>query len=420
MDKAMKNPPNEGIRSQAKTALSVLTAINALNYLDRFVSAPILPLIIAGLHLSDGQAGSLQSAFILVFALVCPLVGGLVDRYPRYWIAAIGVILWSAATLGSGLATSFAFLLVARALVGIGEASYTVVTPSILADHYPAERRGRALSIFYAAIPFGSALGYVLGGQIGAHHGWRSAFFVAGIPGIFLAMILLHLREPRRGQKDAPTSANPDTGLGAFLKIARSRPSYILNVISQSIYTFTVGGLAAWMPTYLVRYRHLAVDKAALFFGGILALAGLLGTLGGGYLGDKLARRFPGAHFTFSGLALIASLPFSVVAVISPNPSVYWTATFLSLLFLFVVTGPLNAAMVNVLPAPFRGRGVGVHTIIIHLLGDACSPILIGIASDRVGLPWPILATGLYVGIAGALLVWGRKTLDRDLAASAN
>ena len=416
----MKTPPNEGIRSQAKTALLVLTTINALNYLDRFVSAPILPLIIAGLHLSDGQAGSLQSAFILVFAMVCPLVGGLVDRYPRYGIAAIGIILWSAATFSSGLATSFAFLLVARALVGVGEASYTVVTPSILADHYPPDRRGRALSIFYAAIPLGSALGYVLGGQIGAHHGWRSAFFVAGIPGLLLATLLLFLREPRRGQKDAPPLANPNQGLGSFLQMARSRPSYLINVVSQSIYTFTVGGLAAWMPTYLVRYRHLAVEKAALMFGGILALAGLLGTLVGGYLGDKLARRFPGAHFTFSGLALIASLPFSFVAVMSPTPMVYWSATFLSLLFLFVVTGPLNAAMVNVLPAPFRGRGVGAHTITIHLLGDACSPILIGLASDRVGLSWPILATGLYVGIAGAILVWGRKALARDLAASTN
>jgi len=168
--------------SRPSTALGVLTALNAINYLDRFLVAPLLPLIIAGLSLDDRQAGSLQSAFILVYALVCPVAGWLGDKLPRLRIAALGVALWSIATVGSGVASTFAWLLIARALVGIGEATYTVITPSLLSDHYPPSRRGRALSVFYAAMPFGIAIGYVLGSQIGAHYGWRPAFFIAGGP----------------------------------------------------------------------------------------------------------------------------------------------------------------------------------------------------------------------------------------------
>jgi MFS family permease len=201
-------PPRRApLPARPGVTLATLTGINALNYLDRFLLAPLLPLIIVGLGLDDRQAGSLQSAFILVYALVCPLAGWLGDRASRLRVAALGVALWSLATVGSGLAMTFVGLLLFRALVGIGEATYTVVTPSLLADHYPPSRRGRALAIFYSAMPFGIAIGYVLGGQIGAHYGWRPAFFVAGGPGLLCAVALLVLREPPRGRYDARPDA---------------------------------------------------------------------------------------------------------------------------------------------------------------------------------------------------------------------
>jgi MFS family permease len=404
--------------SRARVTLGVLTGINALNYLDRFLLAPLLPLIIVGLHLSDRQAGSLQSAFILVYALVCPVAGWLGDRISRLRIAALGVAVWSLATYGSGLAPSFAWLLLARALVGIGEATYTVVTPSLLSDHYPADRRGRVLSIFYAAMPFGIAIGYVLGGQIGAHHGWRPAFYVAGIPGLVCAVILLLLRDPPRGRFDAPQTER-EPSLRQFVRTLRQRPSFFINVAAQTIYTFTMGGLGAWMPTYFVRERHLGVDQAGTLFGGLLLAAGFVGTIVGGQLGDRLARRHRGAHFTFSGITLLLALPFSALAVLSPSPVVYWPAMGATLFFLFLNNGPLNAAMVNVLPGSARARGVGLHTTTIHLLGDAFSPFLIGAASDLIGLRIPVLATGLLVGISGLLLLVGRARFVKDLDAAA-
>lgn len=409
------SPPEDSLHGRPAVTLSVLTALNALNYLDRFLVAPLLPLIIVGLELTDRQAGSLQSVFILVYALVCPWAGWLGDRVSRLRIAAAGVAVWSIATFASGLASTFLWLLFARAVVGIGEATYTVVTPSLLADHYPPKRRARALSIFYAAMPLGIAIGYAMGGQIGAHYGWRPAFFVAGGPGLLCAGLLLFLREPTRGRFDGrPAPAETLTVL-SFLRTLGRRPSYFVNMAAQTIWSFTMGGLGAWMPTYLVRERHLGVARAGTIFGAILLGAGFAGTLLGGQIGDRLVRRFPGAHFTFSGIALLAAIPFTALAVLSPNPAIYWPAVAGTLFCLFLNNGPLNAAMVNVLPANVRARGVGLHTTTIHLLGDACSPVLIGAASDAIGLRIPVLITGLLASLAGVLLLLGRRMLISDL-----
>jgi MFS transporter, Spinster family, sphingosine-1-phosphate transporter len=406
---------DRGIASRPGATLAVLTGLNALNYLDRFLTAPLLPLIILGLGLSDGQAGSLQTVFILVYALVCPAAGWLGDRKRRLSVAAVAIFIWSTATVTSGLASTFGWLLLARAVVGVGEAGYTVVTPSLLADHYPPDRRGRALAIFYAAMPVGIALGYVLGGQIGERHGWRPAFFVAGGPGLVLALALLLLHEPPRGRYDRPSAGRVAMSLGDSLRALRGRPSFFFNMAAQTIYSFTMGGLGAWMPTYFVRERGLGIAQAGTMFGAVLLAAGFLGTIAGGQIGDRLARRFRGAHFSFSAYSLIASIPFSLLAVLAPQPAVYWSAMFVTLFLLFMNYGPLNAALVNVLPADLRARGVGIHTTTIHLLGDALSPFLIGAASDAMGLRWPVLVAGLFLPVAGVVLLAGRSRLVTDL-----
>jgi MFS transporter, Spinster family, sphingosine-1-phosphate transporter len=422
-----------------RAALSILTGLNFLNYVDRFIPAAILPSILGELGLSDAKGGSLQTLFIMTFVVVSPFAGWLGDRAPRFRLAAVGVMVWSAATFASGLAPTYAFLVLARALIGVGEASYTVVTPSLLSDFYPTNRRGSALAIFYAAIPIGSALGYVLGAQIATHYGWRYAFFVAGAPGAALATVLLFLRDPPRGAQDArelrklaeneearKARRERETGsVSTIVSIAGAvrelswRRSFVYNTAAQTIFTFTVGGLAVWMPTYFIRVRGLSIDTAGTAFGGVLALAGVIGTLIGGRLGDRLGRSRPDAHFLMSGVALIASLPFTLLAILSPTPAIFWPAMFVTLTLLFLTTGPLNAAMANVLPAALRGRGFAFNTMAIHLLGDALSPWLIGVASDRVGLRMPVLATGALMLIAGIVLLAGRGALTRDLRAAA-
>jgi MFS family permease len=399
--------------------LGALTALNGLNYLDRYVAAATLPLILAGLSISDAQGGLLQSLFITVYALVCPLAGWFGDRQPRLRLAAFGVFVWSAATFASGLAPTYAWLLLARAIIGAGEASYAVVTPSLLSDCYPSERRARMLGIFYAAIPVGSALGYIVGGLVGASHGWRAAFFVAGAPGAALAFLLLLLTEPRRGAMDPPGAAVPvPLDLGSSLRALWARRSYVVNTASQIIYTFAMGGLATWMPTYFVRERGIPLATAASTFGLILVAAGFIGTLLGGRIASGVAKRWPGADFTLSGWSLVASIVFTCFAILAPQPAVFWPAMFVTLVLLFFNIGPLNAAMANVLPAALRARGFAVTTMLIHLLGDAASPWIIGEVSDRVGLKLPVLVTGCMLALAGVVLLWGRKTLVTDLRAA--
>ena len=170
------------------------------------------------------------------------------------------------------------------------------------------------------------------------------------------------------------------------------------------------------MPTYYVRVRHLDAADATLMFGGLLLLAGFAGTLIGGFVGDRLARTRPDAHFLVSAVGLVASGPFTLLAIMHPSPAIFWPSMFVTLLLLFVNTGPLNAAMANVLPAELRGRGVAVNTFSIHVLGDAFSPLVVGAVSDRIGLQLPVLVTGLLLVIAGLVLLAGRPALRRDLA----
>ena len=405
--------------SRPGVLLAVLTGLNGLNYLDRYVGAATLPLILAGLAISDTEGGLLQSAFILTYSLACPVAGWVGDRHPRLRLAAAGVFVWSAATIASGLAPTYAWLLLARAVIGVGEASYAVVTPSLLSDCYPPERRSRMLGIFYAAIPVGTALGYVVGGLVGEAFGWRAAFLVAGAPGAVLAGLLLFLREPPRGALDpARPSGETPLGLRASLRALLARRSYVVNTVSQVIYTFAMGGLATWMPTYFVRERGIPLGTAASTFGLILVVAGFLGTLTGGRLSDAFARRSRAAHFTVSGVTLVASIAFTLPAVLSATPAVFWSAMFVTLFLLFMNIGPLNAAMANVLPADLRARGFAVTTMVMHLLGDAASPSLIGLASDRVGLTGPVLATGCLLSLSGLVLLWGRGSLAADLPAT--
>jgi len=403
-----------------------LTGVNLLNYLDRYMPSAVLPSIIASLHITDAQAGSLQTLFIVSYMLMSPVAGWLGDRRPRFQLAALAVLVWSAATFGSGLAPTFLTLVLMRSLIGVGEAGYSVVTPSLLSDFYPPERRGRALSIFYAAMPVGTALGYVIGGQVDAHFGWRWAFFVAGLPGAMLALALLSVRDPPRGGLDPASAARgtPSPGLSreratTALAALFNRRSWVFNTAAQTIFTFTVGGLGAWMPTYFVRVRGLKLSFATAAFGGVLLLAGFVGTLVGGRWGDRLAARRGDGHFLISGVALVLSTPFTLIALLAPSPVVYWPCLFLTLTLLFFNTGPLNAAMANVLEASLRGRGFAMNTLFIHLLGDALSPFLIGFASDRIGLRLPVLVIGIFPIAAGLLLLAGRAALERDLRAQA-
>jgi MFS family permease len=395
-------------RRAARWGLAVLSLINLLNYIDRYVVPAVFEsLRRSELHLSDTQLGLLMSGFLIVYTLTAPIFGRLGDTGRRPRVLAAGVALWSAATALAGAAWSYGSLLVARATVGVGEAAYGTVGPSLLADYFPERSRGRAFAIFFTAIPVGAALGYIIGGFVDQHWGWRRAFFVAGLPGLVLALLVARLPEPARGASDERRSGGappaPTRAATAYRALGANR-TYRLTILGYAAYTFALGGIATWMTPFLERVRGLPGDVATVRFGGIVVVTGLVGTYAGGWLGDVLQERTRQGYLWLSGAATLIAAPLFYCALASPVPAVYWGAMIGAEVLMFASTGPINSVIVNVVDPGIRATAVAVSIFVIHVLGDVPSPFLVGAISDRRSLDVGVLILPVAALIGG--IVW--------------
>jgi MFS transporter, Spinster family, sphingosine-1-phosphate transporter len=411
--------PAGGPTAAAYLALSALTLVNLLNYADRYLLAGALPLVQREFGKNDAQMGVLSASFLVVFSAASPLTGLLGDRASRTWLVGGGALLWSAATAWGGRADGYLELLAARALVGVGEAGYCAAAPSLIADLFPAQFRGRALAVFFSAVPLGVGVGYAAGGALGSAYGWRTTFLLAAAPGFVLGALILFLREPRRGALDPPGAAPDEKPTArAVAGALRRRRSYLVNVAGATAMSFATGGLGAWMPTFLYRARGVPLATAGLAFGAILIGAGVLATLAGGWVGDRMQRHDRGASFSVSGLSLALAAPCALAALVSPQPAVYWPAIALTNFFLFFNTGPMNAALVNVVPPTMRASAVAVHTFVTHALGDAIAPALLGALGDVVTLPYALALNAGAIALSGAIFLLGRRSLRADLGSA--
>lgn len=395
-----------------RRALAVLTLINLFNYLDRWIVAALAESMKhSELQLSDTQLGSLMTGFIIVYMIAAPLFGSLGDARSRTRLLGLGVAIWSVATALAGLATGYASLFAARAAVGVGEAAYGTISPALLADYFPRERRGRVFAVFFAAIPIGSALGYIVGGLVDHYFGWRQAFFVAGVPGLVLAALALRLYDPPRGAQDAaggPASGAHGVSLGsaaraAYAALVRNRP-YVLTVLGYAAYTFAIGALAFWTPAFLERTRGIPKAQATVQFGAIVVVTGFIGTYAGGWIGDYFLRVSRQAYLWVSGLVTLLAAPLTLVALAAPRPAVYWPAIVAAELCLFASTGPINSAIVNVVSPHMRATAVALSIFAIHFLGDVPSPSLVGFLSDARSLGEAVLIIPLAVLVGG--MIW--------------
>jgi MFS family permease len=409
----------------ARPALVLLLLINLFNYIDRQVLAAVEHDIARDFFPNDpnsaatmAKMGSLGSAFFFSYMLTAPLFGWLADRMSRWLLVGTGVLLWSIATGATGLAGAFALLFACRLFVGIGEAGYGPAAPTIISDLYPVARRGAVLAWFYVAIPVGSALGYVIGGAVGAKLGWRWAFYVVTIPGIVLGIWSLMMKDPPRGRVDAADGLGPaqKPTLQDYLALTRIR-SYILNTLAMAAMTFAIGGIGYWMPHYLIDNRGLAADKANTIFGGILVVAGLGATLAGGWAGDKLRRRFPGSYFLVSGVGILAACPFVILMLHLPFPYT-WLAVFGAIFFLFFNTGPANTALANVTHPSVRASAFALNIFLIHLMGDVPSPTILGYVAGKFGWDAAFGVVAAMMAVAGLLWLWGMRYLAADTAAA--
>lgn len=406
------------VKAGARAALWLLLSINLFNYIDRFVLAAVEPSIretffAPGDPMAMAKTGTLAPAFLITYMLAAPALGFLADRVSRWLVVGTCVILWSFATVASGFAATFAALFITRIFVGIGEGGYGPAAPTILADYFPLSMRGRIMAVFCGAIPVGSALGYVLGGVFNHHFGWRWAFYAVAIPGIVLGLICFVQKDPRRARTPAEKRAAPSRR-AAYSTLIRNR-SFVINCLAQTAMTFALGGMAFWMSAYLI-FRKQPPELATPIFGGITVVAGLLSTLLGGVVADRLQKRFSGSYFLVSGAGMLLAFPFSIAMLYTPFP-LAWVFLFAAVFFVFLNTGPSNAALANVVSPQIRASAFALNILIIHLLGDALSPPLLGAVAGHFDMNVAFLIVSAAMLISGVIWILGMKHLAADTAA---
>jgi MFS family permease len=392
-------------------ALLILTAMNMLNYVDRWVPSAVKELFKKDLSLTDAQTAWPLTAFVVVYMIASPIFGAMAERRSRRLLIAFGVAAWSLATAAAALANDFTTFLIARAAVGIGEAAYATLAPSVLADFYPPEKRNRVFTLFYVATPVGSAIGFVLGGVLGEHYGWRAAFLAVGLPGILVAALALLMKDPVRGAFD-DKPPEPVSWPVALKALAKNR-IYVFTVVGYTLVTFATGGIADWFATFLSRVRGMQLSEADLAIGVSAVVGGLVGTALGGYLADKLAKKTRQPYLAISGLAMIPAVVLTVIALfVVRAPMAIVGCVLFAQLFLWAYNSPVNALLVNSVEPGLRARAFGLSILCIHLFGDVLSPPLIGIVSDSTGsLEEALIMVPIAIAAGGLVWLVGWRTL---------
>ena len=389
---------------QPRTALIVLTALNLLNYVDRNVLFAVQPLVQDEFHVTNAQIGYLTSAFLGFYMITAPFVGPLADRYSRKLIIALGAIFWSGLTLLTAVTHTYTELLIRHTLVGVGEATFVTIAPTFVADLFAEKIRGRILGVFYLAIPVGSAAGYLLGGNLAPHHGWRFPFYIAAAPGFVLAIAVLFLKEPERGQFDS-LGETPERG--TILGLARN-PAFLTSTLGMAAMTFSLGGIQVWMPKFLFSERGYTLEGANFAFGIIIVVDGMVASLAGGWLGDYLLWRMKSSYYLVSAASMLLGVPVMIVALFVKGPLMI-PAIGVAAFFLLFNTAPLNAAVINSVGAHIRSTALAVNIFIIHILGDVPSPTMMGWVADKRSLQAAFVLPVIAMGISSAILFYGMK-----------
>jgi MFS transporter, Spinster family, sphingosine-1-phosphate transporter len=388
-----------------KTALALLTALNLLNYIDRSVLFAVQDLVKAEFHRSDAAFGLLTSVFFIFYMCAAPFMGPLSVRFSRKSVIIAGALIWSVATLLTAITKNFDELLIRHTLVGIGEASFVILSPTFVADMFPEHKRGRVLGIFYLAIPVGTALGYLLGGFLGPKYGWRTPFYVGAAPGVFLAFLLLFIPEPTLGQFDDAAHKMPERDT---LKGLLHNPAFLTATLGMAMMTFALGGLQVWMPTFLQRAHGYSVLESNLIFGISTIVNGLVASVAGGFLSDWLLKKTKSAHYLVSAVSLALGIPAMCLALFaSGRPMI--VGIFLAEFLLLLNTGPLNAAVINAVGPHIRAMALAVNIFIFHLLGDVPSAYLIGYMSDKYSLQLAFIGPVIAIALSSAILFYGMR-----------
>ncbi|SDE81254.1 spinster family MFS transporter [Terriglobus roseus] len=398
----------------ATVALVLLTSLNLVNYIDRYILPGVQEMIKSEFHVSDERIGALTTYFFLTYIIAAPLTGWLGDHFPRKPLIVIGALLWSSVNLFTAMVHNFDGLLFRHAALGIGEASFGIYGPALLSDYYPPSQRNRALTIFNVAIPVGAALGYSFGGWVGQNHGWRSAFYISAVPGVLIAFVILFfLREPERGESDTRGEKKKSAAVFDLLK----NPAYLTATMGYAMTTFTIGGISAWIPSFLQREAGMSATSAGFSVGAITAVTGILGTAIGGWWAQRWLKTDHRALYWVCAIGPALCIPFALFCFFGPKQFML-PSLAIAELALFLGSGPVNAAIVNSVSARVRSTALAGQLFLIHLFGDVPSPRIIGFVSDHTNLHIG-LGVSVIALVASSLLQWcGARFAPRDTSAT--
>lgn len=388
MSRSVKEPAVDAPRSRSSAGyvLALLFIGTLLNFYDRALPSVVLEPIKDEYGLDDTQVGVLASAFVLVAAIAGVPLGRLADRVARRTVAGWGLFVWSVFTAAGGVLTNFWGFLASRVGVGVGESSYAPATGSLLADLYPSERRSRANALFTLGFPIGTLLAFLTAGALAeAFDSWRAPFLIAAVPGVIVALLVLRIREPRRGAADPIAVAAPATRAGSFRSLLKVRSMYGL-ILAFAGYNFAAYAIGTFLTPVLQRYYGLELVEAGLVGGVVVGVTGLIGLLLGGRVLDRAARRSPAARVRVAAVSLGGAAVFALAGLVAGQQMLWQLVLFLSLGYLLGIVYLAAAVPVvaDVIRPEQRSGAIGLMFAIGYLLGGAGGPIVVGVLSDAL------------------------------------
>jgi len=365
--------------------LAMLTLVYVFNFIDRQLLVILQESIKDELHLSDTQLGLLSGFTFAVFYVTMGIpIARLADKGNRRNIVALALGLWSIMTAFSGLARNFSQLLLARIGVGVGEAGGSPAAHAMISDYFVPEKRATALSLYSAGLYFGVLIGYLMGGYLNQELGWRTAFFVLGIPGILFSLLFyVTVNEPRRGATDSNTSdTHANHSLMQVVRLLYSLKTFVYLSFAAGLHVFSIYGLMNWMPSFLARLHGMKTADIGVALGLILGSTGASGTFVGGLVTDHFGKRDKRLYLKIPAYAIFSSIPFAIGTLFLPN-------TFLSLVcfgvcsFLYsMYLGPSIAVAHFLVPASMRSLTSAVFFLVLNLIGLGFGPLVVGVISD--------------------------------------
>lgn len=404
--------------------LAVLFVVTIFNYIDRQILAILLQPIKEDLQVSDTAMGFLTGfAFAAFYTFAGLPLARLADRWVRRSLIAISLATWSLMTAASGLARNFTDLAIARIGVGIGEAGGSPPAQSLLMDYFPPEKRATALSIFACGVYIGVGLGFWLGGWINDAFGWRAAFFVVGLPGVVMALVVrFTIRELPRGLSERQAVSIQQYSISETWRFFTSLTTGKRVSLAAALQAFAGYGIATWLPAFFIRVHHMTPGELGQWMSWIFAIGGALGTFAGGWIADRWVLREPRARAHISMIGVLLSIPFYVATLLLANQQLALLCTFPAITFSSLWLGPSLAIIQDLVPPTMRATAAAVYLFIVTMIGLGAGPQIVGILNDWIGTPdavrYTLLASVMVMSLSAGFFYWrAGKSLMQDLEA---